>query len=77
MVTGEPGSGKSAVLGLFAILSDRQRRASLPRDGLPADTVPEPGSIDDSVLASHKSTRQIIDRIATAAGVPAHVPSRR
>jgi WD40 repeat protein len=70
VVTGEPGSGKSAVLGLFAILSDRQRRASLPRDGLPADTVPEPGSIDDSVLASHKSTRQIIDRIATAAGVP-------
>ncbi|ANS64174.1 hypothetical protein SLINC_1950 [Streptomyces lincolnensis] len=69
LVTGDPGSGKSALLGLVTVLADTRRRASLPRDGLPADAVPAPGALHDSVLASHKSTRQILDRLGAAAGM--------
>ncbi|MGW2381285.1 caspase family protein [Streptomyces lincolnensis] len=69
LVTGDPGSGKSALLGLVTVLADPRRRASLPRDGLPADALPAPGALHDSVLASHKSTRQILDRLGAAAGM--------
>ena len=36
IVTGDPGSGKTAVLGLLAALADPHRRPTVPRDGLPA-----------------------------------------
>ncbi|MEU1516528.1 caspase family protein [Streptomyces sp. NPDC005811] len=71
VVTGAPGSGKSALLGLLTVLSDPQRRASLPRDGLPREAVPAPGVLHDSVFAGHKSTRQILDRLGAASGVGA------
>ena len=35
IVTGDPGSGKTAVLGLLAALADPRRRPTIPRDGLP------------------------------------------
>ena len=36
VVTGDPGSGKTAVLGFLAALADPRRRPTIPRDGLPA-----------------------------------------
>ena len=35
IVTGDPGSGKTAVLGLMTALADTRRRPTVPRDDLP------------------------------------------
>ncbi|MBT2526797.1 caspase family protein [Streptomyces sp. ISL-99] len=67
VVTGDPGSGKSSVLGMAALLADPVRRAAVPLDDLPADAIPDPGAIDAAVHASHKSTRQVLDAISAAA----------
>ena len=40
IVTGEAGSGKSAVLGMLAALSDDGRRDTVPRQGLSRDVHP-------------------------------------
>lgn len=67
VVTGDPGSGKSSLLGMVAVLTDSDRRAAVPRAGLP-DALPEPGAVHVTVNASHKSTRQLLDALAAAAG---------
>ncbi|MYX71245.1 peptidase C14 caspase catalytic subunit p20 [Streptomyces sp. SID3915] len=71
VVTGDPGSGKSSVLGLAALLSDPDRRSAVPLTGLPQDGVPGPGAVDAAVHAGHKSTRQVLDAVAAAAGCEA------
>ncbi|MGH4030809.1 caspase family protein [Actinomycetota bacterium Odt1-20B] len=70
VVTGDPGSGKSSLLGMVAVLTDPDRAAAVPRAGLPR-TLPEPGDVDVPVNASHKSTRQLLDALAAAAGCAA------
>ncbi|MFI7387957.1 caspase family protein [Streptomyces sp. NPDC049813] len=67
VVTGDPGSGKSSLLGMVAVLCDPERGAAVPRAGLPP-TLPEPGAIGVAVNASHKSTRQLLDALSAAAG---------
>ncbi|MFF7280099.1 caspase family protein [Streptomyces griseorubiginosus] len=70
VVTGDPGSGKSSLLGMVAVLTDPERGASVPRAGLPR-TLPEPGDVHESVNASHLSTRQVLDALSAAAGCAA------
>ncbi|WP_306319336.1 MULTISPECIES: caspase family protein [unclassified Streptomyces] len=67
VVTGLPGSGKSALLGLVAVLSDPARRDSVPTEGLP-EALPEVGAVTVAVDASHKTRRQILDAISAGAG---------
>lgn len=51
VVTGDPGSGKSAVLGRLVALADRQQRRKMAVATLPRDLVPPEGSIDVAVWA--------------------------
>ncbi|WP_198046929.1 WD40 repeat domain-containing protein [Kutzneria sp. 744] len=73
VVTGDPGSGKSAVLGLLATLAHAERRRTVPIDtlGLPAAAVPEPGVIDTRLTAQQLTTEQILHAVAAAACVDA------
>ena len=69
VVTGDPGSGKTAVLGLLAALSDPQRRPTIPRDRLPAGIIPGPGLIDVAIYAGNLTTGQVLAGLAAAAGI--------
>ena len=68
VVTGGPGSGKTAVLGLLAALSDPRQRPAVPIDGLPA-ALPGSGAIDAAIYAGTLPTASVLDRIAAAAGI--------
>ena len=69
VVTGDPGSGKTAVLGLLAALSDPQRRPAVPRDGLPAGIIPRLGMIGVAVYAGNLTVGQVLAGLAAAAGL--------
>ncbi|WP_089104175.1 caspase family protein [Streptomyces hyaluromycini] len=68
LVTGDPGSGKTAVLGLLATLSDIDRNPDVPRDGLP-NLPPLPGTIDLTIYAQGMPTLSIARAIAGVAGL--------
>jgi WD40 repeat protein len=68
VVTGGPGSGKTAVLGLLAALSHPDQRAAVPREELPPVLAP-PGAINASIYAGNQSTTSVLAQIATAAGL--------
>lgn len=70
VVTGDPGSGKSSLLGLVAVLTDAERSESVPRGELPT-VLPRPGDVDVRINASHLSTRQLLDALSAAAGCAA------
>ncbi|WP_406434051.1 caspase family protein [Streptomyces sp. NBC_00631] len=70
VVTGDPGSGKSSLLGMAAVLTDPQRAAAVPRQELPP-VLPGPDDIDVRVNAGHLSTRQLLDALCAAAGCAA------
>lgn len=70
VVTGDPGSGKSSLLGLVAVLTDAVRAPSVPRADLPTD-LPPVGSVDERINAGHLSTRQLLDALSAAAGCAA------
>ncbi|MEU6353482.1 caspase family protein [Streptomyces sp. NPDC047072] len=70
VVTGDPGSGKSSLLGMAAVLTDPQRAAAVPRRELPS-VLPRPDDIDVRINASHLSTRQLLDALSAAAGCAA------
>jgi WD40 repeat protein len=74
VVTGDPGSGKSAVIGRLVILADPQRRDSVPLDGIPADTIPDAGAIDVALHARGLTTGQVIDALSAAIGVQVGTP---
>ena len=69
IVTGDPGSGKTAVLGLLAALADPVRRPTVPRDGLPAGTIPGPDAIKVAIYAGNLTTGQVLAGLAAAAGI--------
>ena len=69
IVTGDPGSGKTAVLGILAALTDSQRRPTIPRDGLPASAIPRENAIGVAIYAGNLTTGQILVGLATAAGI--------
>ena len=69
IVTGDPGSGKTAVLGLLAALADPPRRPTVPRDGLPAGAIPDAGRDRGGHLRGNLTTGQVLAGLAAAAGI--------
>ncbi|HEY7814595.1 MAG TPA: WD40 repeat domain-containing protein, partial [Nakamurella sp.] len=68
VVTGQAGSGKTALLGLLATLSDPDRADSVPRSELPAGfTIPR-GVITEAIYAGTMTAGQVRDQIAAVAG---------
>ncbi|MEU3662495.1 AAA family ATPase [Streptomyces sp. NPDC032940] len=70
VVTGPPGSGKSALLGRLAVLSDasyrQEIRAADPHavDGADPGTLPDVGAIDVGVHARDKDVLDCVDALA-------------
>ena len=69
IVTGDPGSGKTAILGLLAALTDPARRPTVPRDGLPAGAIPGPDAIGVAIYAGNLTSGQVLAGLAAAAGI--------
>lgn len=69
IVTGRPGSGKSALLGRLVLLSDKELRGSVPLAGVPTDTIPHQGTIDVAVHARSKTTTEVREALAYALGI--------
>jgi Caspase domain len=71
VVTGDPGSGKSAVIGRLVVLSDPQRRSSVPLENVSTDTVPDVGTIDVAVHARGLTTDQVLAALSAPVGIQA------
>ena len=69
VVTGNAGSGKTALLGLLATLSDPDQAPAVPRDGLPESFAISGSPIAEAIYAGTMTTGQVRDRIAAAAGM--------
>ena len=69
VVTGNAGSGKTALLGLLAVLSDPDQAPAVPRDGLPEAFAISGSPIAEAIYAGTMTTGQVRDRIAAAAGM--------
>jgi WD40 repeat protein len=69
IVTGDPGSGKTAVLGMVAALTDPSRRPTVPQDGLPAGAIPGPDAVGVAIYAGNLTTGQVLAGLAAAAGI--------
>ncbi|MEV7099507.1 caspase family protein, partial [Amycolatopsis sp. NPDC051045] len=72
-VTADPGSGKTAVLGLIATLTHSERRATVPLHtlGLPSAAIPAPNAVDVVIYAQKLTTDQVFQGITAAAQVRA------
>jgi hypothetical protein len=71
VVTGDPGSGKSAVLSRLVTLADQQVRQDVPEAVLvdaPAGTVPSVGAIDVAIHARNKTLADVLTTLAMAFG---------
>jgi NACHT domain len=66
VVTGDPGSGKSALLArLFLLAGDR--RGQIPQTHtLPANTIPPPGSVTEFIHARGKTSDQLLEALCVA-----------
>lgn len=72
VVTGSPGSGKSALVSRLVALSDGQRRLRLPDlASLPPETVPSIDSINAVVWCHNKTTDQIVADLGNRLGLNA------
>ncbi|MEV6964786.1 caspase family protein [Hamadaea sp. NPDC051192] len=70
VITGDPGSGKSALLARLDMLADPGRSARIPNiHSLPPDTVPPPGSITRFVHARGLTPLGLLAALAEACGV--------
>lgn len=73
VVTGGPGTGKSALLARLVTLSDPQYREPMENMGalkaVPEDTVPPQGVVDIAVHARQKSLDEVVRIIAAATGL--------
>jgi hypothetical protein len=71
VVTGAPGSGKSAVVGRLVLLADPTRRQAAIRadPDLEAATLPPAGSIALSMYARGRTPQQVVEAIAAAVGL--------
>ena len=71
VVTGSPGSGKSAVLARLVTLSDPEYRKKAPLEGVPEETIPPEGLIDLGIHARRKTLKDCLASIAEMAGIEA------
>jgi WD40 repeat protein len=69
VVTGGPGSGKSAVIGLLAVLSDHGERPAVPLPDLAADTIPPEGGIATAIHARGLTTSQVLTALSAVVDV--------
>lgn len=69
IVTGNAGSGKTALLGLLAALSDPDQAPAVPVDALPAEFTLLEGTICEAIYAGTMTTSQVRERIAAAVGL--------
>ncbi len=70
VVTGGPGSGKSALLARLFVLADARLRARVPRlDTLPETTLPSPGSITRFIHARGLTADELMAGLCEACGV--------
>ena len=76
VVTGDPGSGKSAVLGRLVALVDPKRWRELGITHPPAATVPPEGSIDLTVWARGLTMGELIEEIAATIETSATTPDQ-
>lgn len=74
VVTGDPGSGKSAVIGRLVILSHRDWGRAVPRQGIPEDTIPPQDSINVAIHARNRTSEEILQALCAAAQVMAGTP---
>ena len=74
VVTGGPGSGKSAVLARLVTLSDPEYRKKVPLEGVPGETLPPEGLIDLAIHARRKTLKDCLAPIAAMAGIEATQP---
>jgi WD40 repeat protein len=63
-VTGDPGSGKSAVLGRLVTLADPKARELAVRHEVEPSTVPPVGSIDVAIYARNHATADVLAALA-------------
>ncbi|WP_328496641.1 caspase family protein [Streptomyces sp. NBC_00414] len=72
VVTGDPGSGKTAVLGLLAAVSDREYRRTVPLAtlGLTSERLPPPEAIRTAVYAQNLTDQQVVRALAAALRLP-------
>ncbi|WP_128428119.1 AAA family ATPase [Streptomyces cyaneus] len=72
VVTGDPGSGKTAVLGLLAAVSDPEYRRTVPLSslGLSAELLPAPRAIRTAVYAQNLTDQQVLNALAAALRLP-------
>lgn len=72
VVTAGPGSGKTAVLGLLAAVSDPEYRMTVPLAslGLRAAQLPPPKAIGTSVYAQNLTDQQVVRALAAGLRLP-------
>jgi WD40 repeat protein len=75
VVTGGPGSGKSAVIGRLVVLSDPDYRRTVPADGLSPEINPPEASIAIGVHARGLTNAQVLAALSAQAGVTADTPA--
>lgn len=70
-VTGGPGSGKTAVLGLVAALADPRYEPHVPRSRIDLDDglAPPPAAFDETLYAGGMLLDEIVDAVGVAAGL--------
>ena len=70
VVTGDPGSGKSALLSRLFVLADRKLRSRVPRlHTLPGDTLPTPDSITRFIHARGLTVDELMAGLCEACGL--------
>ena len=70
VVTGDPGSGKSALLSRLFVLADRKLRSRVPSlHTLPEQTLPPPGSITRFIHARGLTLDELMAGLCEACGV--------
>ena len=71
VVTGDPGSGKSAVLGRLITIADTSRAAKPSVHLLAPGPVPPAGSITAALLARGKTAEELLAELAASLGIAA------
>jgi WD40 repeat protein len=71
-VTGDPGSGKSAVLARLVTFSDPEFRATVPARVVEAaseGTLPRPGFVDAALYVANLTVAEVVSGLASALGL--------